>query len=195
MVFLIQWTIYIALHLPLQLLTRGSVILPKDFKIETNKPLILVANHGSRLDPFLLLLLPMKVANKLIPLHFLTAQKYFDMIMLKPFLYILGAYPIKEMAWTIEEYLGSTFKKIDEHKNVMFFPEGQLTRNRSQSNPKPGIMHLVTNKDVELLPVHIRTKPVILTFGKPLAISREAKKESFGILAKQIVEDIYSLGE
>jgi 1-acyl-sn-glycerol-3-phosphate acyltransferase len=203
----LQFIYFCIFHWPLRLLLRAKVKVPEGIVIEKNKPLILALNHPSRLDPFLLGLLPWRLFKQIMPVYFLTANQYYQHWWLRIFIKPVGAYPLQEKAWTLEEFLGTTLAKLSAGQKVMVFPEGQLTKWFDPDNAKPGIVHMAMKSGARILPIHIqgifgvgfwdtvfRKRTGALSLGQPFVFSGKiATSEEAARAAADIVRRIYEL--
>ena len=166
------------------------------------RPFIVAANHISKIDPFLLCLLPFSAARQLMPIYFLTTEYYYKKWYLKPILKLLGCYPVAKRAWTMEEFLSSSLKKLKDGKVIMFFPEGKITNGGERDKPRPGIGYLVEKSGKQILPLHIEwdqnkvlsPKKLKLSFGEPsLSQGKNDQRSSYEREAEKIMNKIYSL--
>lgn len=204
MVTVAQVFVWLILHLPLTFLLRSKIT---GLNLLPHKPFIIAANHPSKLDPFLLCLLPLVALRKIAPIYFLTAKYYYDKPYLKPLLNRLGSYPQVENAWTWEEFLIGSIKKLGRGNVVVVFPEGEVTKDERMSKPKPGVLFMSKHASVPIVPLHIhasssftitnfllRKQHISLTFGRPIKTqdmlgSRETSRHE----ATQLMQIIYSL--
>ena len=170
----LQAIAYALLHLPLRFLYRVEV-----HERTFSRPLILAANHRSRFDPFLLAALPYSVFCQLAPIYFLTAEHYYSKLWLRPFLAILGAYPVPMRAWTMEDYFGSSLEKLRRGETILMFPEGRRVKSRGEA--KPGAAYLSRTARVAVLPIRIDRRRIAI--GAPMRVEN----------AEEILDRIYSL--
>jgi 1-acyl-sn-glycerol-3-phosphate acyltransferase len=207
MTSLCQFLLFWIFHLLFRFLLRAKTNVPDGIVIEKDKPLIIAVNHPSRIDPFLIGLLPWRVVKKLIPMYFLTANRYYRHWWLRIFIKPLGAYPLREKAWTLEEFLGSTLEKLNNGQKIMIFPEGQLTGAFNADNAKPGIIYLAMKSGAQILPVHLqglfgasfwdvvlRRRQVTLSIGEPFLFSKKISNNEEAVRASgEIMRAIYAL--
>jgi 1-acyl-sn-glycerol-3-phosphate acyltransferase len=198
MLSIAQFFFYYIFHIPFRLLFR-----PKLNGIEhiPQRPFIIAANHTSKVDPFLLCLLPISAVRQLVPIYFLTTEKYYRRWYLRPILKSIGSYPVAKRAWTLHDFLSTTIEKIEAGKVVMFFPEGKIIRNGELGKPRPGIGYLIEKTQTPILPLHIKwekidgffIKRLVLTFGKAITPNENNVKVSYEETAIKIMDKIYSL--
>jgi 1-acyl-sn-glycerol-3-phosphate acyltransferase len=185
-VALVQALSYALLHIPAKLLLRYQV----DIRLrpdELHPPMILAANHISRLDPFLLVLLPFSVFRRLVPLYFPTAEVEYRVWWQRPFLRFLGSYPVKRVAWTIDEYLDDSLQRLRQEKTIVIFPEGRIRRPDVEAIAKPGVAVLARATGAVIVPLRIERLERMhakLTLGEPIVLGEE------GLSDRQIARDI-----
>jgi 1-acyl-sn-glycerol-3-phosphate acyltransferase len=190
MLSIAQFCFYYVFHLPCKTWFRPRI---SGLEHIPQRPFIIAANHTSKIDPFLLCLLPLSAFRRLTPVYFLTTEHYYRRWYLRPILKLLGSYPVAKRAWTLDDFLSTTVKKVQAGKVVMFFPEGRIIRNVENKKPRAGIGYLVEQTQKPVLPLHIKWdkgKP-ILTFGKSIPFNHNHvlyEKE-----AERIMDMIYSL--
>lgn len=164
---------------------------------KSRKPLIIAANHPSRIDPFLLSFLPSNAFRTITPIRFMMAEKYFK----KPWYWILsapfGAYPLSKWSLSIESYLQTSHKILEEKGVVMIFPEGRLETNNKNKVAKPGAVILAKIHRADILPMHISfqrhsflRKKITISFGEPYQILSEENETKASAM---LIEKIYKL--
>jgi len=93
-------------------------------KIEKDKKYIWIANHISKLDPFLICSsLDLKTVFKIIPFRYMVTKSYMDKYW--KIAKILGCYPahIENKEWELEHTLELSKKFIERWETVFLFPE------------------------------------------------------------------------
>ncbi len=123
-----------------------------------DRPVIVVSNHVSGWDPFLIFSVMHRkfFFNHLIwrlPAfygHFYYPHKW---LLFK----FLGVYPIKPVRITgsLEKSLEKTVEIIKSGHNIIFFPEGKRVASHEQVRPKRGIAHIIKKNQAYILPVYI----------------------------------------
>jgi 1-acyl-sn-glycerol-3-phosphate acyltransferase len=198
MVKFAQFCFYFAFHWIFQSLFRAKVVgvenIPK-------RNFIIAANHTAKIDPFLLCLLPFSVVKRITPIYFLTSEYYYRKWYLYPILKPLGCYPVASRAWTLDEFLGTSFLKLRSGKTIMFFPEGKIVGENPETKARPGIGYLGAKSGKMILPLRIRwgksflgIKQVTLLFGQPIFVQRRNNStDFFKQEAERIMAAIYSL--
>ncbi|MSU45300.1 MAG: 1-acyl-sn-glycerol-3-phosphate acyltransferase [Candidatus Zambryskibacteria bacterium] len=193
MLSIAQFCFYYIFYLPFRIWFRPKI---GGLEYIPQRPFIIVANHTSKVDPFLLCLLPFSEAKRLIPIYFLTTEHYYRRWYLRPILKLLGCYPVARRAWSLHDFLSTTIEKVESGKIVMFFPEGKIVRKSEEKKPRPGIGYLVKQTQKPILPLHIEwdhSNRPILTFGRLIIPSKDGAEITFEEVAKKIMEVIYSL--
>lgn len=151
--------------------SRSIIILLDKKDISRKKNYILVANHGRKSDPFIILRhLPLRVFFRLLPFRFMTFNKFIDAWFGK-ILIILGSYPSKphpKYIYGIE----ASLEYIKNHEPIVIFPEGKRHNGIDRPEPKKGVS-ILANEDTMLIPVfidwhYIKKKPKYnMVIGKP----------------------------
>lgn len=198
MLLIAQFCFYYIFHLPFKVWFRPRI---SGLEHIPQRLFIIAANHTSKVDPFLLCLLPLSAVKRLLPIYFLTTEYYYRRWYLRPILKSLGCYPVVKMAWTLRDFLSTTIEKVEAGKVVMFFPEGQIIRTGEVPKPKQGIGYLAGQTQKPILPLHIKWEAVnksfggkpVLTFGKSTVVVKGEGKASYEKEAARIMEIIYSL--
>src|SRR3989338_54711 len=87
---------YFAFYFIRRVWYRAEFVLPENFG-ETKKGILLVANHQSKSDPFIVLsYIPFSVFLRVLPIRFPVTHKYMGKAYLPYILKILGCYDIGE---------------------------------------------------------------------------------------------------
>lgn len=120
---------------------------------ELRKGSLIVANHQSELDPFIILAnLPLRTFLHVIPIRFPMSHEYF--IRLKP-LALLGAYDIGENKRERMLGLFKTRQYLTDRKSIMIFPEGHICDEETTQEFQRGLTFLT---DVSRNVIFIRMK-------------------------------------
>lgn len=122
------------------------------------RPVIIVSNHVSAWDPFLILsALPRDFFMLNIKWRFPAYHGFFKYpwyLHYHLFFRFIGAYPIKGEG-DLKKSLKKTIEIIESNQNLIFFPEGKRMRTNEVKTPKKGIGHLPNYSKVYFLPVHV----------------------------------------
>ncbi len=142
-------------------------------------PLIVVANHRSFLDPFVIgAMLPW---NR--PLHYVAKVELFEPAWQGWILNRLGAYPVRR-GQSDEEVLETSRAVLDRGGAICIFPEGTRIRTGSLGRPKRGFGRLALESGAAVLPIavqgteqvrrgwRIRPKKVKVRAGRALTFPR-----------------------
>ena len=101
---------------------------------------LLIANHQSILDPFIILAyLPFRNFLKLIPIREPTCHRYAAKI---PFLSFVGGYDIGSSSREKMESLFKTRQFLTDKRSVMIFPEGRICDRDKDLEFKKGVSFL-----------------------------------------------------
>lgn len=127
-------------------------------------PLIIVSNHGSWIDPFLIgVVFPFNA--KVFPIHYAALYKLFYIPVLTPFLWGFGCFSIKR-GIGLEFCLKSAVKILKNKGIIGMFPEGRRQRKgQGLSRPKRGAAFLSLTTGTKLLPVKIEGN-ISMVFSK-----------------------------
>ncbi|NLM17821.1 MAG: 1-acyl-sn-glycerol-3-phosphate acyltransferase [Candidatus Riflebacteria bacterium] len=118
-------------------------------KLIQNRQCVVIANHASLVDGFLL------AAIAHIPLNYMVKKESFDNPLLSIFMRKLYCFPVdrsKEVdMWAVKHSL----KLLDEGKNLVIFPQGKRSFNGYISRFKPGAFKFAVKKKLPIVPVYI----------------------------------------
>ena len=201
----VQWSWYLIGNPLCRFFLRPTVIVPANLQLSKTQPLIIAANHVSRFDPFLTCLLPRPLPKQIVPVTFLTAEKYYEMWWLKPFLWALGSIPVKRFGWSLDDYLDKAAQSLRSGRTMVVFPEGQM--GLGNQKPKPGIGYLVTAADAEVLPAYIagienlsfkdfflRKRRLQLTLGETIRFNNKSSDiKAYQEIAERVMQQINAL--
>ncbi|MDN5277181.1 MAG: 1-acyl-sn-glycerol-3-phosphate acyltransferase [Clostridiales bacterium] len=154
-------------------------------------PLIIVANHSSLLDGFVM------IAVFKFKLTFLSAAYLFDIPMVGFILKKLGAIPVSTKRKTVSSV--RTVKKVSEIlKNngvLMIFPEGGIKGNNKINDIKAGAAYFSVKSKILVLPVAIFGTEQILPTGRivPHIVGNVTVKIGNPIIPRDNIEDMSKL--
>ncbi len=187
---IIQHIYYFLFHYPLKIILNSKVSITKNLNLK--KPILIIANHNSKIDPFLLVLLPFSLFTKLAPFYFPTAKEYHKNIFLSFLLKSFGSYPIKRWGWSFDDVFDKTIRDLRNGKTTLIFPEGQIVRKGEKVKPKLGFLYLASKVNATILPIklEIRNNKTIIKVGKTMSTFDKInhKKE-----ATKIMTDLYKM--
>lgn len=116
-------------------------------------PLIIVANHISRSDPFFIgAALPFW--SRVFPIRFAIAPEYYYNPFLFPFLWLLAGFPIRQ-GIGLENSLKTPLTLLRRGQVVGWFPEGKIRRVGEQTKAKRGIGYLALATNTPIVPIKI----------------------------------------
>lgn len=133
--------------------SRGGYRIPK------NGPLLILANHRADVDPAVVQIACSR------PIHFMAKSELFEMPVLKTFMRIFQAFPVKRG----EPDRAAMRRAIDLLKlgeAVGVFPEGQLTETGDIQPLKPGIALLVRQSGAPVLCCGLRNTEKVMPYGR-----------------------------
>jgi len=131
----------------------GSENLPK------SGPFILVANHSSIFDGFIL------VSSIKPKITFLSAAYLFKMRFYGFILRIVGAIPIQRNGSDISA-LKKSIKILKQSGILGIFPEGKIKNETDDFSAKAGAAYLAVKTDVPIIPLAIKGADKVLPAGK-----------------------------
>ena len=151
--------ILIVTHILLAIPLRFIFKIKSEFKyngLSDNKKYILVANHPSKLDPFLILAaFPLKEFIKLTPYVFVTSEKYLKKWYYKYLLKIWGC--VSNIEKNDKKPLHLLKDRLRNNETIFLFPGGELEKEGKPNSPRVGAIYLEREvKDSMLLPVIIK---------------------------------------
>jgi len=120
-----------------------------------DKPVIIIANHISAWDPFLIFsILNRKFILRNLVWRLPAAPNQFTSLYQRIFFKLIGVYKI-ESKGNLSKSLEETFDIIDSGSNTMFFPEGKLVGSAENTKPKKGVSYIIEKRDVYILPIFL----------------------------------------
>ncbi|HLZ33960.1 MAG TPA: acyl-[ACP]--phospholipid O-acyltransferase [Nitrospira sp.] len=119
--------------------------------VPTNGGALLVPNHVSFIDGFLL------IACLDRPIRFVVDAQYADQPLLKPFMKMLGVIPISSHGGlrVILRALREAGAALDNGELVCIFPEGQITRTGTLLPFRRGFERITKGRSAPIVPVHL----------------------------------------
>ena len=188
---------YIILVAPLRFIFRIKSN-SKYIKINKNKKYIIVANHPSKLDPFLVLaVLPLKIFIKLTPINFVISEDYLKKWYYKYLLKMWGC--ISNIKRDNKKPLAILKEKLNNNETVFLFPGGELEKKGKLGTPKIGAIYLEREvKNSFLLPIKIEmsNKINLLNLLKrniktKIEIKKEFRNEKFQKNLQPLADELY----
>ena len=159
----------------------------KENLVACRQPVVVVANHSSKLDPFVILsAMGWRYFLRFYLWKFPLAKEYAQTWWIGKPATLAGCYEISSKG-SLDESLKETFQAIDEGYSMIFFPEGGMVRKGKTVEPKRGIGYMCVKKDLRIIPVKIeyknfdrkgrgRQSKAMIIFGEQFN-SRDFKKE------------------
>ena len=174
----VSWVLF---HPLFKILYKLKVELPDELK-KTKKPFIVISNHKSPSDPWVLeFTLPFSTYRQVTPLAALAAQ-HFRIPVLKR-LYKLGVIPLIYWLYDVvilprRKQLDGTIATLNSGRSVLVFPEGGINRQKGIKKFQRGASYLQKHTGAPILPVAIRRtgkgprRGCTVRWGKPLHASQ-----------------------
>lgn len=184
----VDFTAHIPLRLSYFLRIQGKKNLP-----EGNY--ILVANHGSLMDPVLMhITLPSKYIS------FLSSPKLFECPRFcQAFLRKMGAIPVTDGVRELVE-LKKQAEERRPHRLICVFSQGTISKEPTDFKPGAAILALQTG--LPMVPVYLHCAPFFrggsrICFGKPLPVEKQPglDKKTVMALTREIQERVYALSQ
>ena len=151
--FIIKTISWITFHFFFGLRVTGSENIP------VRGPFVIVANHTSVFDGFILVsIIKLKIT-------FLSATYLFKTNFYGYILRGIGAVPVKRDGNDIQA-LRKSFKVLKNGGILGIFPEGRITKKENDSSVKAGAAYLAAKTKVPILPIAIRGADKALPVGK-----------------------------
>ena len=120
-----------------------------------DKPLVIVSNHISNWDPFLILSsLGERLYFNNILWRFPAYHGHFKIIHKKIFYKIVGAFPIKREE-SLEKSMETSIEMIKKGNSMLFFPEGKRVIMHEKAKIGRGIEYLLKQTSFYILPVNV----------------------------------------
>ena len=181
-----------------RLLFRGRVAGQENVPMEG--PLVVVANHGSHLDPPLL-------GHALgRPVAFMAKAELFRVPLLGAIIRACGAYPVRRGA-SDREAIRTASDRLAEGWAVGVFIDGTRQRNGRVNDPQPGAALLAARVGVPLLPVAIvgshralgsgqrwpRLVPIHIRLGSPIPPPASRRRADLEATSRACQEQINAL--
>jgi len=162
-----------------------------DYDLLPDKTYVVVSNHQSQLDAFVLLAsFSPTVFNRLEPFRAMTTNRFLARGPIKYAALKMGCYPAKPHP-TLPSGVEYAAALIQRGQTVYICPEGKKSQPGKQT-ARPGVAILAKLPNVEIIPVHIQwtrsgrwRRSFQLTYGKPFDGSQMS--------AQQILDHIYAL--
>lgn len=154
-VIVVLWQVvtYFLVGIPLRIIFRvkrsGKVT------VKRGKSYIIAANHPTRIDPFLVsYALPFREFLKIVPLRFITAEKYMKNPFMRYFLMLYGSISTEPKKG--EPVLKRAKELLSKGETIFIFPSGRLERGNHPLELKVGVTYLEREvKRSVILPVKI----------------------------------------
>jgi len=166
------------------------------------KGTILVANHQSRIDFFLIHTgIPLHRYIRMLPIYQLTADTYMDTWWKRIFLTLGGCIPINvDSKFKSTVGLLGLLDKVERGNSVLIFPEGKVIKTKKmkffsgigyllQKSTKPVIpIYLYGFRDITPLSFLLRKHSANIMYGRPMQFRKSQHRK----IARAIMQSIYS---
>lgn len=172
-------------------------------KIPQFNPYIVVSNHASNLDPPILGI----AVNR--PVAFMAKEELFQVPILKNFISLYGAYPVKRDHGDLAA-IKSAIKVLDRGWLAGIFLQGTRTPNGKITDPKLGAALIAAKTQTPLIPASIwgteniltgskipRSAPITVRFGEIIPPPQSKKKADLQAVTEQcqqVINEMHALG-
>lgn len=122
-----------------------------------NGPVIFIANHRSKLDPYILsTAIPFKFHKNILPFRFATTITYMKKPLLRPWLKLWGCFAIAPRSGSLEEVLKPALKILKfRDQSMVYFPEGKIVKAGEHRSARPGVAYLAKHSKWLIIPVGV----------------------------------------
>jgi len=148
------------------------------------KPVIIVANHESHLDPQLLGVVCLNRLG-LLPLRYMAKDRFFRIPLFNLLIWLLGAFPARKKQG-IERSLEIPLRLLRRGQSVIMFPEGRMVVERPklgegrrgaamlalQTGAQILPLSLHTPYDLPPLPVSLKRHRIVINVGEPFRLPK-----------------------
>lgn len=136
--------LYIFASVPLRLIYRPNIISNHDAFSQIKQGTLIVSNHQSRVDPFIILMsMPLRTWLRILPVRFPTSHEVFTNKNYNPsFFPVLKFWGCFSIGSTSEEKMRAVFYIRDllkKRKTLMLFPEGRINKDTNIGDIMGGI--------------------------------------------------------
>lgn len=138
--------LYIWLTQQLVVISTKALILSKGYKVNVTTfeytqhegPIIVVSNHSSSLDPFVIIsYLPKDARRKMLPMKFMTANEFY-FTKLRPIMFAMGCFPARARGSYAHYGIKESVRTLKNRYSLLIFPEGKRVSKREPA--KNGII-------------------------------------------------------
>ncbi len=135
-----------------------DVLHVKPHREKLDRPLVVIANHISAWDPFLIFsIIKKEFFFNHLAWRLPASSNQFKTWYYRAFFKFIGVYLIERKGDLLKS-METTFDIIDVGDNIIFFPEAKRVMHNEGAEPKKGISCLLENKDVYILPIFLEYK-------------------------------------
>lgn len=166
---------------PLTVIAARQVILGQERVRALEPPFIVVANHESHFDPFLISgAMPFRpFSSRIIPIHFFTRDIFFEQPVFKHILRLLGAFPGK-IGYGLNEAAAHPVNLLRQGTSVGIFPDWCFPNEPETTRMQLTAPHVSRLSGRPIIPVFLfgierlswskiflRRKRIIVVYGEP----------------------------
>lgn len=199
---IIQRVTHIICNISWKIFFKYEVKGAENLKILKTGKAIFYANHGGKVDAFLLgSSIPNWYFKKFKGLKLMTYYKFME-AWYGPIIKQIGAFPIYFNKETLSEKLKTTVDELNKDYGLVMFPTGKIKTTCDPKSARPGIAYLAKAVNPMLVPMYItdthrihfidlilRRRKVTVIFGRPFYYNEVGSEaDEYLILAGKIMK-------
>ncbi len=178
---------------------NAEIKVPKELLNIKKSRYIIVANHKSAIDPYLILAtLPFNVYKTFLPIRFFTANVFLKHWWQRCFLLPFGSFRAYSTEGKLSGVKGA-LQLSDREQTLFIFPEGKRVKRDAKAEIKVGIGYLAQRRDFTIIPAFLnynkgsRMRKTQVYWGKPFKIRSTMKLKDLNVLSKHIFSRVEKL--
>lgn len=190
---------YISISRFLRLHYNAEIKIPKELLNIERGRYIIVANHKSAIDPYLILAtLPFNVYRTFLPIRFFTANVFLEQWWQRCFLLPFGSFRAYSTEGKLSGVKGA-LQLSDREQTLFIFPEGKRVKHNTKVEIKVGVGYLAQRRDFTIIPVFLnydrssRARKTQVNWGKPFKVNGAIKGKDLNVLSKHIFSKVETL--
>jgi len=172
-----------------------------------DKPLMIIANHRSLWDPFVIgTLFPL--FSQYLPLSFMAADRYYKIPFLKPFFWLTRTFPANK-GKGLDISLKGPRQVLKSNGVFLIFPAGQRHYLGRQPRPRRGATILALEMpQLNILPIYLKTisgwsiidflfkhKSIQIIIGRPFKAYQKTSSKNVNKISRILADEIFKLNK
>lgn len=178
---------------------NAEIKIPKELLNIKRGRYIIVANHKSAIDPYLILAtLPFNIYRAFLPIRFFTANVFLKNWWQRCFLLPFGSFRAYSTEGKLSGVKGA-LQLSDRKQSLFIFPEGKRVQHDIKAEIKIGVGYLAQRRDFTIVPAFLnynkssRARKTQVYWGKPFKVSSAMKLKDLSVLSKHIFSRVEKL--